>query len=398
MALSRVGTEGVSDASIKAADLNADVITGMAAASPAAAADDDVILVYDTSASALKKMTRGNFKTAAISALNDITNVTISSIGSGELLKWNGSAWINNTLAEAGIETATIKDADNNTKIQVEESADENKIRFDTAGTERMMIDHTGKVGVGVTPAEGHLHIHTTASMTSLFVKNTNSSDYVAAFRAGGTGSTPVIAAQNSANANVFTVSADGETTLIGANKGLILNTASTSQAASITWKENGTSKFEIKKDTGNSLDFYDSGVSTSAPIIRLPGYGERGVVYIGGTQHAGRSVMKLNQANNQVTLADDAVLDIAIHGGAALIVVSTNSATTGYRQGLFFITYGVNNWGTLLYNQAGWFANSDTDGKICLYIDGYDSTIHLKNRVGASKTFSISQIGFGGQ
>ena len=103
MALSRVGTEGVSDASIKAADLNADVITGMAAASPAAAADDDVILVYDTSASALKKMTRGNFKTAAISALNDITNVTITSIASGELLKWNGSAWINNTLAEAGI-------------------------------------------------------------------------------------------------------------------------------------------------------------------------------------------------------------------------------------------------------------------------------------------------------
>ena len=103
MALSRVGTEGVSDASIKAADLNADVITGMAAASPAAAADDDVILVYDTSASALKKMTRGNFKTAAISALNDITNVTITSIASGEVLKWNGSAWINNTLAEAGI-------------------------------------------------------------------------------------------------------------------------------------------------------------------------------------------------------------------------------------------------------------------------------------------------------
>ena len=108
MALSRVGTEGVSDASIKAADLNADVITGMAAASPAAAADDDVILVYDTSASALKKMTRGNFKTAAIAALNDITNVTITSIASGEVLKWNGSAWINNTLAEAGIALSLI--------------------------------------------------------------------------------------------------------------------------------------------------------------------------------------------------------------------------------------------------------------------------------------------------
>lgn len=38
--------------------------------------------------------------TANVSDLND---VTITSIASGELLKWNGSAWINNTLAEAGI-------------------------------------------------------------------------------------------------------------------------------------------------------------------------------------------------------------------------------------------------------------------------------------------------------
>ena len=32
-----------------------------------------------------------------------MTDVTITSIASGELLKWNGSAWVNNTLAEAGI-------------------------------------------------------------------------------------------------------------------------------------------------------------------------------------------------------------------------------------------------------------------------------------------------------
>lgn len=32
---------------------------------------------------------------------------TITSIASGELLKWNGSAWINNTLAEAGIAAAS---------------------------------------------------------------------------------------------------------------------------------------------------------------------------------------------------------------------------------------------------------------------------------------------------
>lgn len=35
--------------------------------------------------------------------LDSLSNVTISANSSGEILKWNGSAWINNTLAEAGI-------------------------------------------------------------------------------------------------------------------------------------------------------------------------------------------------------------------------------------------------------------------------------------------------------
>lgn len=38
--------------------------------------------------------------------LDSHSNVTITSIASGEILKWNGSAWINNTLAEAGIQPA----------------------------------------------------------------------------------------------------------------------------------------------------------------------------------------------------------------------------------------------------------------------------------------------------
>ena len=91
----------------------------------------DVLIVYDTSASDLRKITLTNFNnliltspaftgtptaptanagtdttqlattafvTAATSALN-----TITSNSSGEILKWNGSAWVNNTLAEANI-------------------------------------------------------------------------------------------------------------------------------------------------------------------------------------------------------------------------------------------------------------------------------------------------------
>ncbi len=36
-------------------------------------------------------------------SLSDLSDVTITAIASGEILKWNGAAWINNTLAEAGI-------------------------------------------------------------------------------------------------------------------------------------------------------------------------------------------------------------------------------------------------------------------------------------------------------
>ena len=47
----------------------------------------------------------------------------------------------------SSLTTATsLVDADDNTKIQVEESADENIIRFDTAGTEAMKIDADGLV------------------------------------------------------------------------------------------------------------------------------------------------------------------------------------------------------------------------------------------------------------
>jgi hypothetical protein len=47
-----------------------------------------------------------------------------------------------------------FQDADGDTKIQVEESADEDFLRFDTAGSERMVITATGSVGIG-TPTPG---------------------------------------------------------------------------------------------------------------------------------------------------------------------------------------------------------------------------------------------------
>ena len=61
----------------------------------------------------------------------------------------------NSTKVEAIVATQTtintatqLLDADGDTKVMVEESADEDKIRFDTAGSERAIIDSTG-LGIG---------------------------------------------------------------------------------------------------------------------------------------------------------------------------------------------------------------------------------------------------------
>jgi hypothetical protein len=43
---------------------------------------------------------------SGVATLDDVGDVTITSNTSGEILKWNGSAWVNNTLAEAGIQPA----------------------------------------------------------------------------------------------------------------------------------------------------------------------------------------------------------------------------------------------------------------------------------------------------
>ena len=63
------------------------------------------------------------------------------------------------TLTTTTSTTANIlSDADADTKVQVEESSDEDKIRFDTGGTERMIIDSTG-VGIGTSSPSTALEV-----------------------------------------------------------------------------------------------------------------------------------------------------------------------------------------------------------------------------------------------
>ena len=78
-------------------------------------------------------------------------------------------------FTKLAINTSSIlSDTDADTKVQVEESSDEDKIRFDTGGTERMIIDNAGKVGLGTTSPVVPLDI-----LTNLSSDTTSSPDTV---------------------------------------------------------------------------------------------------------------------------------------------------------------------------------------------------------------------------
>ena len=91
----------------------------------------DLLLVYDTSAGDLKKIQTQNL----VSPSNKVL------------------------------------DSDSDTQIQVEESSDEDIIRVDTGGTERMTINSTGKMAL-TTNGGGLIHNNTIANSFSLSSEN----------------------------------------------------------------------------------------------------------------------------------------------------------------------------------------------------------------------------------
>jgi hypothetical protein len=68
-----------------------------------------------------------------------------------------------------------LSDADGDTKVMVEESSDEDKIRFDTGGTERAIIDSTG-LGIGTSSPASNLHLSATGE-ARLIVEGDSNND-----------------------------------------------------------------------------------------------------------------------------------------------------------------------------------------------------------------------------
>ena len=105
------------------------------------------------------KLTTGNTVTEAATAPTSPTPIEgdIWLDTTNNLTKiFDGTTW-----KPIDSETAlSLRDTNLDTKIQVEESTNEDKIHFDTAGSERVIIDETGKVGIGTSAPSVELHVN----------------------------------------------------------------------------------------------------------------------------------------------------------------------------------------------------------------------------------------------
>jgi hypothetical protein len=118
--------------------------------------------------------------------LDSLSNVTISSNASGELLKWNGTAWVNTTLAEAGIQPAGSYLTGNQTVTLSGDVTGSGATGITatlansgvTAGTYKSVtVDAKGRVtagtspttlaGYGITDAASSSHTHAASAVTS---------------------------------------------------------------------------------------------------------------------------------------------------------------------------------------------------------------------------------------
>ena len=132
--------------------------------SAAPASTDNVYLVF-----------LGVLTDVAVIDSGSITNQTeLGSTSNGDfLLVYDTSAGDLKKIQTQNLVSPSNKvlDADSDTQIQVEESSDEDIIRFDTGGTERMTMNSSGKIALS-TNGGGLIHNNTVANSFSLSSEN----------------------------------------------------------------------------------------------------------------------------------------------------------------------------------------------------------------------------------
>jgi len=239
-----------------------------------------------------------------------------------------GNFYFNATEAGAGAgggETDQIIDADGDTLVQVEESADEDKIRFDTAGTERVIITETGNVGIGTNDPLGLVHLRSGATHVPLIIETND-------IRAG-----IELETQTSTNAGqgIFNVGVNtgrgitnyGTTDQYDAGF-FRIDTRSTQRNFSWNWRDSSsatTNSLMTLTRTGNL------GIGTATPAQRLSVIAATDPAIIVGTSTGGEGALYFGNTGHGVKRNyNNLGNDVGLYTSAADLHLSANGENTG--------------------------------------------------------------------
>ncbi|MDB4710379.1 hypothetical protein OAF16_01475 [Flavobacteriales bacterium] len=93
------------------------------------------------------------------SSISDSTANYPKSATDGDILVWSATNGQWEATTNSGGSSSSISDADGNTKVETEATSNDNIIHFETDGSERMVINANGKVGIGTNSPSSYLEI-----------------------------------------------------------------------------------------------------------------------------------------------------------------------------------------------------------------------------------------------
>jgi len=82
-------------------------------------------------------------------------------------------------IDESSLKVSVLTDLNGDTKIQVEESANEDKIRFDVAGSEAMIIDENGRLGINTSSPNYKLDVSGNIGLNEYLYHNGDSDTHI---------------------------------------------------------------------------------------------------------------------------------------------------------------------------------------------------------------------------
>ncbi len=217
----------------------------------------------------------------------------------------------------------TLTDADNDTLVQVEEGNDEDMIRFDTAGTQRMIIADDGNVGIGIdAPAQPlSVYANTSNEYVALIDNDQSSAGHGLKITSDGNGSGTYLLDLESVSTTLFRFRGDGR---------LGIGTTTPGQTLTVEGDIGIGTQLVHKGDSDTFIEFSDDEINIEVggrQMIKMEEAGTDKIILNNGQANVDLQVKSDNHANLFRTDAANDVIGIKTNNPKCSLSVSGSMA-----------------------------------------------------------------------